>query len=380
VKFTATGEIRLAVRFVKEGSTNFLEFDVCDTGIGISPDQIGRLFLAFSQADESMTRRFGGTGLGLAISTRMAALLGGNVKVKSEPGKGSIFTLRIDVGPLKDVEMVAGMTESILPKPTFPDAQVWMVRGRILLVEDGLDNQRLISTHLRKAGGQVDIADNGRIGVDMALAAEAAARPYDLIVMDMQMPVLDGYGATSELRRRGFRQPIIALTAHALSEDREKCLRAGCTDYLTKPIAKDQLLQTINGHLAESAGALPRSAAATPARSVLRSEFAEDPDLKDILVDFVRRLPEQVLRLTTLTENGSLDELRRAVHQLKGAGGGYGFPRITEVAAAAEARIKSGQPMDSIASQVRELIELIRSVENYGYSPENPHAAENTGH
>src|SRR5262249_17754177 len=122
------------------------------------------------------------------------------------------------------------------------------LNGRILFAEDGLDNQRLISTHLRKAGAEVVIADNGKIAVDLM-----AAEQFDLVIMDMQMPVLDGYGAASKLRSRGCTHPIIALTAHAMAEDRAKCLAAGCTDYLTKPIERDKLLRTVASYLKQAA-------------------------------------------------------------------------------------------------------------------------------
>jgi len=242
VKFTERGEVCLCVRCTRppEGPAR-LCFEVRDTGIGIAPDQVDKLFRSFAQADGSTTRRFGGTGLGLVISKRLALLLGGDVSVQSKLGQGSTFTVCIDAGPMEDSRMLSELNETILPKPALTPAKIWKLAGRILLVEDGVDNQRLISMHLTKAGAEVSIAANGRVGVDMAAAAQSV-RPFDLILMDMQMPELDGYSATSELRRRGFKQPIIALTAHALLEDRDKCLAAGCSDYLSKPIEKDVLL------------------------------------------------------------------------------------------------------------------------------------------
>jgi len=377
VKFTERGEIRLCVRCTRqpEGSTR-LYFEVHDTGIGIAPDQVDKLFRAFTQADDSTTRRFGGTGLGLVISKRLALLLGGDVTVQSKLGQGSIFTVCIDAGPTDETQMLSELGESILPKSPLAPVKNWKLAGRILLVEDGEDNQRLISMHLTKAGAEVSIAANGREGVDMAAAAQPAC-PFDLILMDMQMPELDGYSATSELRRRGFKQPIIALTAHALVEDREKCLAAGCSDYLSKPIEKDLLLRTIAAHLAEAA------AGQKPSRRtdmVIRSEFAEDADMKQVLNDFVQQLPEQVGRLLGLVRQGDLEELRRAVHQLKGAGGGYGFPTVTQVAAATEDRIKAAESLDVIANQVRELTELIRKIDGYDPVREPNHVAENIGH
>ncbi|MGA3067334.1 MAG: ATP-binding protein [Tepidisphaeraceae bacterium] len=386
VKFTERGEIRLHVACQKrDDGTHVLVLDVCDTGIGISQDQISRLFQPFSQADESMTRRFGGTGLGLTISRRLAQLLGGDVTIQSVPGKGSIFTVRVEIGSLDGVEMIHELTEAILPKPAAAPTKTWSIKGRILLVEDGIDNQRLIGSLLRRAGADVTVADNGRKGVDEAMAAQPV-NPFDVVLMDMQMPVLDGYSAAAELRQRGFKQPIIALTAHALLEDRQKCLSAGCTDYMSKPVEKSLLLGTVAGYLKQRAEVAAREsapAAQKPAGAkagALRSEFAGDEEMREVLNEFVTLLPEQVKKLNQLLEEKNLDELRRAVHQIKGAGGGYGFPALTQSAAAAEQSIKSESGVETVSAQVRGLIDLIRTVEGYEPSREASSNAKTSGH
>jgi signal transduction histidine kinase/CheY-like chemotaxis protein/HPt (histidine-containing phosphotransfer) domain-containing protein len=398
IKFTQAGEIRLRVSVEAIDGRRLLRFDIRDTGIGIADEQMSKLFQSFSQADESMTRRFGGTGLGLVISQRLAQLLGGGISVTSRIGQGSTFTVRIDPGALDGCEMVAGLTEAILPRPQYqPQSAQVKLTGRILLVEDGPDNQRLITLHLNRAGAATDIAENGRIGVERVLRASADGSPYDLILMDMQMPELDGYGATSQLRGRGITVPIIALTAHAMADDREKCISAGCTDYLTKPIEKTQLLQTVAAYLLKarysdgrgtvnagsnssesSVGAGPQAGAAVPASTaiaaraaepsrsdMLRSTFVNDPDMREVLGEFVSQLPAHVARMESLLAAQSMDELRRAVHQLKGAGGGYGFAPITQFAAAAEQRIKGGDPLDQVAREVNALVALIRQIEGY---------------
>ncbi len=253
IKFTKTGCIRIVVSLLQEADAPArLRFDVIDTGIGLAARHITQLFQPFTQADSSMTRKFGGTGLGLTISKRFAQMLGGDIFVESVPGQGSTFRLTIETGPLDDVPRVASENNGDLPAPRMAGDCAATGCGadvpagcRLLLAEDGPDNQRLIAWILKKAGAEVTVAENGRIAVDEALAAQDRDRPFDVILMDMQMPVMDGYLATRELRSRGYAGPIIALTAHAMPEDRKKCLDAGCTDYATKPIDRRRLLELV---------------------------------------------------------------------------------------------------------------------------------------
>jgi CheY-like chemotaxis protein/HPt (histidine-containing phosphotransfer) domain-containing protein len=371
IKFTHMGQIELAVECIPGDDTSQIRFDISDTGIGMTEGQVAQLFQPFSQADESMSRKYGGTGLGLTISKRLASLLGGDIAVKSKHGEGSTFTVMIDGGPLTGVTMRTDITESLASASSAPAQRKIRLRARILLAEDGADNQRLISMHLRKAGAEVTIADNGRIAVEMARSER-----FDLIIMDMQMPELDGYGATSELRRRGFHQPIIALTAHAMAEDRARCLQAGCTDYLTKPIDKLQLLTTIDAHLQHSTGRSHHSApAAQHAKKpqhgdAVTSALADDPDMKELIAQFTRQLPQSVSELQRQLDQGNLEELARIAHRMKGAGGGYGFNQITELAATAEKAINDAAPLESITGRVNELIALIRRVNGYDSSRE----------
>ena len=251
IKFTESGGIKIVVRMAPEERIQQprLAFEVHDSGIGIASTQLEVLFAPFVQVDASTTRKAGGTGLGLTICRRMARLLGGDVSVDSLPGLGSVFTVTIGTGPLDGVQLTSSLSISKEPKPTpQPTTQL---SGRILLAEDSPLNQRLIRTLLMKAGAIVDVVENGRDAVEKALLGHCTASTdsdsqsgagYDLVLMDVQMPVLDGYGAASELRRRGFDRPIVALTANAMIEDRQRCLSAGCDDYMTKPIDRARLL------------------------------------------------------------------------------------------------------------------------------------------
>ena len=271
IKFTETGGVTIRVSMDAEGA--LLRFDVIDTGVGLDTKDLDRIFQSFSQADYSLTRRVGGTGLGLSISRSLVKLLGGTISVESEPGVGSTFTFTIETGPLADVAMVdpPRNTETALAlsaspddtstadlpapapattsdpeageePPRAPPPPGQRLEGRILLAEDGPDNQRLISFFLRKAGAVIEVVENGQLALDAALVASEDGEPYDLILMDMQMPVMDGYQATRQLREKGYARPIVALTAHTMPGDRDKCLRAGCDDYTGKPVKKPELV------------------------------------------------------------------------------------------------------------------------------------------
>ena len=255
IKFTAGGAVRIATRIERhEGKRAQLRVDVIDTGIGISPDQMDRLFEPFTQADSSTTRRFGGTGLGLTISKRLATILGGDLSVSSKTGEGSTFTVTVEAEPLNaqpaDRGKAAGKAASGKPTGWRSETDEQPLAARILLAEDGPDNQMLIRCILAKAGAEVCLAENGETAIEQTEKAAAEGRPFDLILMDMQMPVLDGYQATTQLRRRGHTGPVIALTAHAMATDRNKCLEAGCDDYATKPIDRKALLAMVRRYLA----------------------------------------------------------------------------------------------------------------------------------
>ncbi len=249
-KFTHEGHIAIRVRFSgpvadEEGRQGFLVISVEDTGIGMTPDQLERVFNPFEQADNSTTRTYGGTGLGLAICTRLAERLGGTIMAQSAAGEGSTFHLRIPT--LQANEAIRDERENAqphdAPSPTAADQAAPLTGLRVLYAEDGPDNQRLLSHHLTKAGATVELVENGQLAVERIRASPSA---YDLIFMDMSMPVLDGYEATAQLRAAGCTLPIIALTAHAMDGDREHCLNAGCSDYAPKPVKRATLLELCN--------------------------------------------------------------------------------------------------------------------------------------
>jgi len=328
IKFTPRGSVRLGVALLEDtGPPRRLRFEVIDTGIGLDAQQQARLFTAFAQADASTTRRFGGTGLGLAISKRLAGMLGGDLQVRSVPGEGSTFTLTIDAGSLAGVRLLDRPPD--LPaaaerrEPSADERRA--LRGRILLAEDGLDARRLLARHLRAAGAEVETAENGLVACELALRAADAGTPYDLILMDMQMPELDGYAAAARLRAAGYRGPIVALTAHAMEDERARCLDAGCDGFAAKPILRRALIEVARTYLAPG-GAAP-----------LVSALATDVGIAHLLDGFVRRLPERLGAMERALGTRDLEVLADLAHQLKGAASGYGFPAITEAAAELEA-------------------------------------------
>ena len=247
IKFTPSGFVRITVG-MDPVDQHTLTVAVEDTGIGMTPEEVGRLFTPFTQADASMARRFGGSGLGLFISRELARLMQGDITVRSTPGVGSAFLLRVLVGRADEQEQ--GSTKDAVPEVGEPRESSPLAGRRILLVEDGPDNQRIIKHHLRRAGAEVALAANGQLALDIA---GSAAHPFDLILMDMQMPVMDGYMATAALRERGVRTPIVALTAHAMEGERQRCLDAGCDGYLSKPITRDDLIAAATRFIAERA-------------------------------------------------------------------------------------------------------------------------------
>lgn len=263
IKFTDTKGIRIITKLTDVvsvyGSTISelrLQIDIVDSGIGMTAEQLDKLFTPFSQADSSTTRNFGGTGLGLAISKRFANMLGGNITVQSQPGQGSTFSITISTGSLDNVKMLSNLAnvsinDSKLEKLPQKNITAVNLNCKILLAEDGMDNQRLITYILNKAGAEVMIVENGQQVVDKVLAnriVDPENMEFDLILMDMQMPVMDGYEATAILRQQGYYGPIIALTANAMTSDRDKCLAAGCDDYATKPVDKLKLIEMISSY------------------------------------------------------------------------------------------------------------------------------------
>jgi len=246
IKFTEQGHVHLKVEAEDRDNTPFVRFEIEDTGIGIPKEKQEAIFSSFTQVDASNARKYGGAGLGLAITKQLAELLGGELSLTSEEGVGSVFCLTLPVGisagsqPLLDTEIQE--TRSV---PELAEDMADKVSGKVLVAEDDDSCQILTRKMLEQMGLDVTVVQNGQEAVDMA-----NKEAFDLIVMDMQMPVLDGYQAVQMLQEQGITTPTVALTAHAMAGDEQRCLEVGCDHYISKPIDQEKLLRTVREALA----------------------------------------------------------------------------------------------------------------------------------
>ncbi|MDB5859039.1 MAG: arcB 7 [Ramlibacter sp.] len=355
VKFTDDGGVEVVLSCA--GSTYTVE--VTDTGIGMDPSRVETMFDPFTQADASIARRFGGTGLGLAISRRLARALGGDLGATSQPGVGTTMLFTFDAGALEGVPQLDAAGVAALGQGVQPTTRTrWKIPPAcVLVVDDGAENRELLSLVLAEQGLWVEEAENGQAALDkMALVS------CDLVLMDMQMPVMDGYEATRELRRRGVQVPVVALTAHAMKGYEEEVLAAGCTAYLTKPVDIDLLLQRVAqllGGVAEEResgfqspsvfGELPVDSSDGP----VRSRFAEHPKLAPIVRKFAARLQDQLGHATDAVAAGNFEEVERLAHWLAGAAGTVGYDAFTKPARELEAAAKGSDALAAEAALQR---------------------------
>jgi signal transduction histidine kinase len=251
IKFTRQGSVRLVVKVIEsdDGQESFVQFAVSDTGIGIDAEALPKLFQPFTQGAASRSREYGGSGLGLVISQRLARLLGGEITVQSTFGEGSIFTATVRIAATHGARM---MNPALLPSDSVAayafveDEHAAELKGvRILLADDTRQNRDLMAKMLTAAGATVDVADNGRLACHSAMEKFQSHEPFDVILMDIQMPELNGYEATRRLRGLGYPGAIIALTASASETDRRKCIDCGCSDFARKPIERKKLIELV---------------------------------------------------------------------------------------------------------------------------------------
>lgn len=387
LKFTDHGEVVIAVKpLATEGDLLELHFSVRDTGIGMTPEQVGRMFQSFSQADTSTTRKYGGTGLGLAISKELVELMGGRIGVESVPGQGSTFHFHVTLGVQKDAPARRAASQD--DGAALRNAMTRLNGARVLLVEDNAMNQELAVELLECAGILVVLASNGQEALDV-LASDSR---FDAILMDCQMPVLDGYEATARLRQNGHLQsiPVIAMTADVMDEDRDKAVRAGMVDHVSKPINVGHLFATLARWIARAPDVVTPHAAPTGRVAQVEPDLPRLPGLdtavglatymgnRGLYMRQLQRFAETYQDLSALFASALADAdagaARRTVHSLRGIAGNLGAVQVQHASAALEQACKTGagpqQVQALLEACVATLQPLINGLNDFGWVAE----------
>lgn len=343
IKFTDKGGVTVAISY--DQSLNLLIFKISDTGIGMSDDFRTRMFRPFTQEDSSITRTYGGTGLGLSISKRLAEMLGGSLQYETEKGRGTTFTISVSVGNKNKLSLVNQRPPRRDEFTYIAKAQRKKIKGRVLLVDDMPDNRALMKHFLKDVGASVALAEDGVMAVSLAQKQD-----FDLILLDMQMPILDGYECARQLRALNIKCPIIAVTASAISGAEELCLQAGCTGYLRKPFTRDQLLHIVYELLPEDKSS---------SDLVKIDKYSQiDEELLPITLGFIKNLPDRILALQQSYASNNHEELRQHAHKLAGAEM-FGFEELGNVSHTLEHHIKIGKT-EQIAELMKRIVFLAK--------------------
>jgi two-component system, sensor histidine kinase and response regulator len=404
IKFTKHGHVHLHASLEQADGPVMVRFDVSDTGIGIPADKQNLIFEAFSQADGSTTRRFGGTGLGLTITRQLAHMMGGSISVESVPDKGSTFTLRIPAGLQLDSSTFQTRFDLIPTEPeTRPTGPLISLSGRILVAEDILVNQKVVTAMLTRLGLQYEVAIDGQQAVQ-----KATTESFDLILMDIHMPVMNGYEATKAIRKAGLKIPILALTASVMQQDMDECIASGCDGHLQKPIDRQVLVRELAQYLPSSTTA--SASAESPSDSSISTITACSPsvvvgddgsesltasspiqwcqllkrcgDDEDLAAELVGLFfidnPKHLQALTAAIEQMVAEQVRSNSHTLKGSAAAIGAVDLSKACLDLELAAKTGRMDDTPA-----LLETVRSqydrLEQFVRDPEWTRLARQAG-
>jgi CheY-like chemotaxis protein/HPt (histidine-containing phosphotransfer) domain-containing protein len=346
IKFTDKGWIEVTVKY--NTNQKRLVFTIADSGIGIESEQLDKLFQPFSQANESITRQFGGTGLGLNISAHLVHALGGIIEVSSEPDQGSCFTFFIapefDDSPTFITEIPGEDTTS-----TQSQAKQVRLSGKVLFADDALDNRRLVDHLLRKAGIEPVLVEDGQQAIDAALTDE-----FDLILLDVQMPNVDGLSAARTLRQSGVRTPIVSLSAGAMTSDVLKAIDAGCSMHLAKPFSKESFFEMLQRFLQSNTLQDATSSA------VLSSKLSDDAEMNQLLLDFIDSLPPRIAELAAACDQTDWAAIESRAHKIRGSAGLYGYKDLLALAEKLETQAKRASgDVAPVMSQISELVARI---------------------
>ena len=331
IKFTEHGHVYLNVSY--SAHYDKVCFEIEDTGIGISEKQQSKIFNAFTQADSSTTRKYGGTGLGLNLSKDLVLQMGGELSVKSKTGVGSKFIFTLDSGKQEDLDFIYELSQVEEHENTLTKEKKIRkpLQGKVLLVEDNEDNQRIIGCFIESTGAEVTLAENGLKALDLY----QKIKEFDLIFMDMQMPFMDGPTATEKLREFGCGTPIIALTANAFKEDRMRCLSAGSTDFVTKPISQDGLYDLLSHYLVEAKEIKHET------KPIISTLISEEPKLEKIVNRYIGRLPAATEKIKQASLSNNWDEMKELMHASKGSAGMAGFAQLSDMAAQIDFQLRN---------------------------------------
>ncbi|MEM7232891.1 MAG: ATP-binding protein, partial [Planctomycetota bacterium] len=416
IKFTREGSIRLVVNVIEpifEDESHRICFDVIDSGMGRTEAERSRVLEIFSQADSSIARRFGGSGLGLSIAKRLAEMLGGAIHVQTKKNVGTSIIVWVPLGDIDDAEMCSDLSAEIARSEAKDEqnaVQRSKLSGRVLVADDVEVNRGLVRQLLSRHGIDVVLVENGQEAVDTALHASDEGQPFDLVLLDMQMPVLDGYGAARSLRGLGYRHPIVALTADVMGRDRERSRNAGCDDHLAKPIERDRLYSVLCRYLEREGGSPSSSLTTEPASDRMasvekarteakrgaefrasetaiigpESEFyagdvarsddgieelvvrasSIDPDVLPLMGEFLTWLKSRSEHLQGLVEGDDVDlpTVNSVAHEMKGAAGSYGIPPVSDAARLVEELSEDATEIEPVRDAAEKLIELVSKV------------------
>ena len=357
IRFTDDGKVTIDISYRQ--SDDMLVIDIKDSGIGMSNDELDRLFKPFSQADSSISRRFGGTGLGLTISKRLVELMHGEIVVQSVKGVGSRFTSTIKAGfNVKTDSFITELSEKDIAVSEYEQPiEGLTLSGKLLLVEDTAEIRELVKAYIEDYGIQIDTACNGKEGVDLALSNN-----YDLILMDIQMPVMNGKQAISHLREHNYNKPVVALTADALTNHADEFTQLGFTEVLTKPIIINDLISAIQRYISLSKNTKEDKveAAVEVESEVIKdasveSELQDENDVDDILynlkIKYLKQLPDYINDLKNSIDKNDMKNAQAILHQLKGISGSLGYNELTDIAVDASELLYSGE-LEKVNSKI----------------------------
>ena len=397
IKFTPEGgRVNISVEYLQNEGEPILRFQVKDTGIGIPQGQLQLIMEPFEQGDVPNDVLSQGVGLGLPITRRLAHILGGSLTAESHIESGSTFILTVKCGVgIDEIELIDVSKAKVTAGPAeiAPDRSPvdWVptLEGKILVVEDNTDIRKLVTKILMDAGASVDAVDSGP-----PVLEKASAGPYDLILMDMQLPHMDGATVVKKLRKNGYKKPIVALTASAMNERLERFLDAGCDDCAVKPISRYELVSLAHKWLAEGNQGVSNKPLTRKKRrdttkvtngkkstskritkntkekftdgfqDLIYSSYHDDPDMLDIVKDYVHTLPIKLENITNALNENNLKALRKIVHGLHGSGGGFGFDVLSKYGEEIERMIDDGvdhEALQKLSQELRNVIERIMS-------------------